>query len=337
MDLIDRYLDTVRLLLPGAQRDDIAAELRDALLSRREDREAGLGRPLSRQETEALLRDYGHPVVVAARYGRQQYLIGPQLYPIYALVLKVVIAAVAFAAVLTGVVLAAVSPGQIGHAVGAAMGIVWTGGFAAIGVVTLVFAMVQRTGAGAKLLDNWRAHDLPRISTRRRPRGRSWPNHVADAVVQALFLLWWTGVLPFGWATIPVQPRGVLSLGLAPIWHTLYWPVILGAVAAIVFDLVKLATPRRPRLATALGIVAQVWVGAIAVVALGAGHWVTVSGVQLPPAALAGVDRGVNIGFQIGLIAVIFASAVSIVVDGWRLVRPQGGATAGLEKPGWRP
>jgi hypothetical protein len=64
MDLIDRYLDTVRWLLPRAQRDDIIAELRDELMSQREDRGAELGRPLNRNEQEALLRDYGHPVLV---------------------------------------------------------------------------------------------------------------------------------------------------------------------------------------------------------------------------------------------------------------------------------
>jgi hypothetical protein len=328
MDLIDRYLDTVRLLLPGAQRDDIVAELRDVLMSQREEKEAELGRPLTREENEALLRAFGHPLLVAARYGRQQYLIGPELYPVYALVLKVVIAAVSFAAVVTGVVLTAVSPGQVGHAIGTAVSIVWTGGFAAVGAVTVLFAVLQRTGLSSRLLATWSVDELPRISTRWRRRERSWPNHVADAVVQALFLLWWTGVLPVGWATIAVEPRGVLSLGLAPIWHALYWQVIIGAAGAVVFDLVKLATPRRPRLAKALDILVHVWLGGIAAVALGAGHWVTVTGAQLAPAALAGVDRGINIGVEIGLISAIIGCIGSVVFDGWRLQRPEGGETA---------
>ena len=40
MDLIERYLDAVRLFLPRDQRDDITAELRDVLLTRREEKEA---------------------------------------------------------------------------------------------------------------------------------------------------------------------------------------------------------------------------------------------------------------------------------------------------------
>ncbi len=225
MDLIDRYLDTVRLLLPGGQRDDITAELRDLLMSRREEREATLGRPLTRKEDEALLRSFGNPVVVAARYGRQRYLIGPELYPLYMLVLKLVLAAVAFAAVVTGVVQAAVSPGDVSHAVGTMVDVLWSGAFSSIGAVTLAFAGLQRTGAGARILADWRVDELPRFNHRKR-RTPAWFEHAAGIVVQALFLLWWTGVLPVWWAVIKAEPHGVLTLGLAPVWHVLYWPVI---------------------------------------------------------------------------------------------------------------
>ena len=68
MDLVDRYLASIRRNLPAAKADDIAAELADELQSRREDREAKLGRALSEAEASAMLREFGHPLVVAARY-----------------------------------------------------------------------------------------------------------------------------------------------------------------------------------------------------------------------------------------------------------------------------
>ena len=70
MDLIDRYLSAVSFLLPKDQREDITAELRDALMTRREEKEAEVGRPLTRDEDAALLRAFGHPLDVAARFGR---------------------------------------------------------------------------------------------------------------------------------------------------------------------------------------------------------------------------------------------------------------------------
>jgi hypothetical protein len=327
MDLIDRYLDTVRLMLPFGQRDDIVAELRDLLMSRREEQEAVLGRPLTRKENEDLLRGFGHPIVVAARYGRQQYMIGPELYPLYALVLKLVVASVAFAAVVTGVVLAAVAPGDIHHAIGTAASIVWTGGFASVGAVTLVFAAMQRTGAGAKLLDNWRVDELPRLGRRAR-RAPAWLDPIANIIVQVLFLLWWTGVLPFGWAVIEAEPHGVIHLGLAPVWHTLYWPVIWLALAAIVFNAIKLAFPRRQRLGHALDILAHAGMAGLAAFALTAGRWAVVTGIDIPASALAKVEKGVNVGAEIALIVVVVASVGAILKSAWRLARPEAGAAA---------
>jgi len=59
MDLLDRYLHAVRWTLPRAKADDIIAELRDELVTRQEDREESLGRPLTQDETSALLKEFG--------------------------------------------------------------------------------------------------------------------------------------------------------------------------------------------------------------------------------------------------------------------------------------
>src|SRR5580704_16687860 len=192
MELIDRYLAAVAILLPRDERQDITAELRDVLLTRREEKEAELGRPLTRAEDEALLKDFGHPAAVASRYGRQEYVIGPEIYPLYVLVLKIVLAVIVGSALVTGLVTAAVTPGAIGHAIRTAVGVAWTGSFAAIGAVTLVFAILERTPAGGNLLKVWRVSDLPRVPVARPRRGERRNDHVAGIVVTGLFLLWWT-------------------------------------------------------------------------------------------------------------------------------------------------
>jgi hypothetical protein len=94
MDLIDSYVQSVRLFLPKEQRDDIARELREDLRSQVEDKQAELGRPPTRDEQVALLRQYGHPMLMAARYRRARNLIGPVIFPIYLQVLKLVLALV---------------------------------------------------------------------------------------------------------------------------------------------------------------------------------------------------------------------------------------------------
>ena len=82
MDMIDRYLNAVAAQLPQDERADIVAELRDLILSRFEAKEEELGRALTEDEQEAILREIGHPLVVAARYRKgPDSLVGPQLFP----------------------------------------------------------------------------------------------------------------------------------------------------------------------------------------------------------------------------------------------------------------
>ena len=82
MTLTERYLKAVAAQLPQAERDDIIAELRDAIQTRMEDREEALGRPLTEAEEEAVLREVGHPLTVAARYGSgPMHVVGPEIYP----------------------------------------------------------------------------------------------------------------------------------------------------------------------------------------------------------------------------------------------------------------
>ena len=88
MELLDRYLQAVKKHLPWKGQDDILAELRANLESQLEDKEAGLGRPLTTPEAEAWLREIGPPMQVAARYQSQQYLIGPAVFPTYWFVLR---------------------------------------------------------------------------------------------------------------------------------------------------------------------------------------------------------------------------------------------------------
>jgi hypothetical protein len=91
MDLFDRYFQTLRLFLPKDQRDDIICELSEEIRSQVAEEEAEIGRPLGADEQAAILGRYGHPLVTAARYRRQRYLIGPIVFPYYWLVLKVII------------------------------------------------------------------------------------------------------------------------------------------------------------------------------------------------------------------------------------------------------
>ena len=92
MDLVDRYVQAVRQHLPAKQQDDIASELTEDIVSQMSDKQEELGRPLTEAEQEAILKQYGHPYVLAMRYRPQQYLIGPSLFQFYVPALKIALA-----------------------------------------------------------------------------------------------------------------------------------------------------------------------------------------------------------------------------------------------------
>ena len=89
MDLLERYLQAVKPLLPRKAQDDILRELSENIRCQMEEKEADLGRPLTEAEQEEVIKQHGHPIVVAARYRRPQYLIGPTVFPFYWLTLRI--------------------------------------------------------------------------------------------------------------------------------------------------------------------------------------------------------------------------------------------------------
>ncbi len=129
MDLLERYLQAVKFWLPRAQKSDIIAELREDLSSQIEDKEASLGRPLNQDEIQAILKQCGHPMVVASRYQPQRQLIGPVLFPVYVFVLKAIALFYLLPWALVWICLVTfVSSYRSAHGVniGSAMGSLWT-------------------------------------------------------------------------------------------------------------------------------------------------------------------------------------------------------------------
>lgn len=148
MDSLDRYLRTVGRALPRASRADILAELRDVLLSRLEDRAAESGLPLRDEEVARELRSFGHPLMVAGRYGHPEGLVPAVLVPVYKMVLS---AAVGFIALfhlslwIVRAVDAGVGPAFRASAPGAMVALL-----AAFTVVTIAFMALGRRSTGGQ-------------------------------------------------------------------------------------------------------------------------------------------------------------------------------------------
>ena len=324
MDLLNRYLATIGFLLSRGQREDITAELRDVLLTQSDEKQAELGHPLTENEEADLLRAFGNPLTVAARYGRHDYLVGPEIYPLYALVVKIALAFVAISAAITGVVTVFVHPTQPGAAIGAVIGVLVSGAISNVGAITIIAAVVQRQNIPARFITDWNPRDLPKLPRKPLFRPERWFDHVGGILVQPVFVLWWTHAFNFAIPYISYVPLAAgqrLDFARGPIWTTLFWPVLGLSAATVAVHALKL-WGRAPRATVSvLDIAFRLAILAVMAIALAARHWVEISATGVSAAALAQIDYGVNLGVMIALIAVAVSAAAYIASDVWNLYR----------------
>jgi len=318
VDLIERYLANVRILLPKLQRDDIIAELREVLTGCREEEGAKLGHPLTLAEEESLLREFGHPVLVAARYRPQQYLIGPELYPLYSFVLKIALAFVAGAALLVGIILGTLASGSVPDTpVGIAVRIAWNGTFGAIGSITLIFEILQRYSKQLQLFSNW-PHEPPGLK-KASSRVTHFSNRIAGIVANAVFILVWIRLVPVS-SPLPAGDGQGLHVSLAPVWQTLYVPVVVAALYAIAVHAVRLTEKGRGRFGHVLDLSLQILL-IVFTIALYAGHSVVVTGNGVPAQAVANLDRVLNMTVRLTLQVIMCVAVIRGCYDLWKLLR----------------
>jgi hypothetical protein len=323
MDLIERYVAAVGRQLPSSQAADIESELRDVLMSRQEEQEAQLGRPLTRPELEALLVDFGHPLTVAGRYGRTQHLIGPEVFPFWWAAVKVMLAAVAgvyLVLIVIGVLTDQTAP-QFNRSVPS----VWYVVIYLFGLITLVCMLIERLGK-TRVLQRWKPRNLPPAGGKRRSPFEMGAEIAADLV----FIAWWSGWIHF--ANLIPYP-GDLRFDLAPVWAIWHWPILGYYVAEIVANLIALIRPGWIRGNAA--ILSARYVVGIAILSqvMRADRWVIASSPVIPPHAMAILQKNVDLGMHIGLGFTIAAMGFRVALEWWRLrraMRPQPSARGAL-------
>jgi hypothetical protein len=226
MNMLDRYLRAVEFWLPRDQREDVIAELSDDLRSQIDDREGKLGRPLTEAELGTLLAGRGNPAAMAARYLPQRHLIGPEAYPVYRFVLKMLGLFYLVPAALVGIVLmvvnATVRPVVPDLTPWGLIEYLWLWGIHAFTIVTIGFALMQRSSVRER---------LGRLGERRDPlhasRFESATDLVLSVVMTGLGLRLLSGIAlgeariapgvvgaPFVWAVIALYAlNAALAMG----------------------------------------------------------------------------------------------------------------------------
>jgi len=233
MDLVERYIAAVKFWLPSASKDDIAAELAEDIRSEIEEAEHEKGRKLSEDEVADLLKARGAPMVVASRYLPQRSLIGPEIMPVYLLVLKIVAAICLLPLVFAWLSAPFFRPDTVpSHLLMAPASSLLT----AFAVVTIIFAIIERKGIIPAKSQSWNPKALPSL----RPSGRIKRADSVGDITGSLVLLWlfFAGFLSrseyWGYGT---------HIVLSPEWVP-YWQAMLAlALAETALSAINLFQP----------------------------------------------------------------------------------------------
>lgn len=315
MDLIDRYLAAVRRQLPRDLQADVIPELTDSLRSEAEEHERASGRRMTPEEQAAMLKKRGHPFLMASRYLPQQQLIGPALYPYYRQTLRFVVFWVVLPIVLVGGAVHAIYSADPSAVWGRVLGGAWNGAIYAVGIVTIVFAILEHERERITLLDNWNPAKLPEPS-----RGREVPRSQSGlGLVFALtFLVWWTGLVRVPeFAVFGDEPMKFVP---APIWTQLYYPILLALLSSIVVYVIDLVRPWRTVAVSAMDIVVALVHVAIVVIVLRAGHLVDVAGAPEHAEQLARASYLINNTIRATFIGIGLVAAFDVLYEVWTTI-----------------
>ena len=221
----------------GAPRQGTIAELRANMESQMEDAAAERGRPLNASEVDEMLKKMGPPMVVAARYQPQRWLIGPTIFPIYLYVLRL---AVIWASIIYIVAIGIVVPLTTPNAPGTFESVLRLPDvlITVAASITLIFAILEYIALRhpekcpplAGFGGSWSPASLPPLEkpTAEIGKTRSFAHAVAEVVFGFLVLCWLALIprFPFlmfgpGAAMFEASPYQ-----LSEVWWTFYWWIL---------------------------------------------------------------------------------------------------------------
>ncbi len=154
MELIDLYVKEVGQHLPEKMREDIQKEIRSMIEDTLEDESRSQGKAIDETMVTEVLKRLGPPQKMADSYLPPKYVVGPALYPHFITTLRIVLPIIAvFAVIGLGVSLgwSARLPQDVARAIGqAALGL-FDSMFHAVGIIVIIFAIIQWTSPNIKI------------------------------------------------------------------------------------------------------------------------------------------------------------------------------------------
>jgi hypothetical protein len=332
VNLIERYLKAVKEQLPRAQQDDIIRELSENLHAQIEDEEATLGRQLQEAEQAVILKRFGNPMVVAARYrgdtrsvsfGRQ--LIGPELFPTYIKVLTINI----LITVLVSAVILLVGGQSL-----------WSsayGGFVPIVIqfvaITAIFIVADR-----RLTSDLGRWDPFTIGTADPSLDHGSLDGIGDHLIgpaRRTTVPFATSLLDLAlvalgltWLRVVGLPSEIGFVAPGPGWADLYVPVVVVMVLALIGPALTLARPAWTQFRVATRALYDGAIAVLGLVSLGIGQWVVLAPSATTAGDMAAVIDAIDSYVRVGVAVAVVISAFSMLLELRRLRQMRAAAQA---------
>lgn len=171
MELINRYIFAIKKRLPAKMSEDIANEIKSLLFDELEEK-FGEKETYTKEEIETVLKEMGPPRKVAQRYrGGKQYLIGPEIFPIFKMVTSIVLGATTLGLVISYIVSAfTMESANAWQVVEPFFGFFFSllsAWMSAFGGLVFTFAVIDHftnlEGKEIDLSEDWKPSDLPEL------------------------------------------------------------------------------------------------------------------------------------------------------------------------------
>jgi hypothetical protein len=191
MKIIDRYVFAVTRNLPQKQREDIEKELRtliEDMMNEHDNLES------DEKKAEKVLLELGNPNILAEKYSdHKRYLIGPQNFDNYILVVKIVLGSILLAVSIGYVLQLIFSAGEINivKIITNYLGILMDGALQGLAWVTGIFAILEYRGVKTDKENleggTWRISDLPEIPENKAVISKS--ESVVSIIFSTIFII----------------------------------------------------------------------------------------------------------------------------------------------------
>ncbi len=319
-ELLSRYLYAVGRELPEKGREDILKELESDILERLEGDDA-------QHETavlESILMEFGAPERIGARYGsRPQHLIGPELFPIWKQVLRVVL--VVMMILLSAVYLISMifNPENItsyGMFITEWLGSLIQVAFTFFAIITIGFAIADRH-LGDRIPMPEETFDPGALDPVPQKQDRVHPAEEVLNIITNIVILFFLILRPLQSGLFVRAADGGRTI-LVPtldenIFSAFFWPAILLLILSTIFSAMKLIRKQYTApLHLMDGIMCFAWAAFVLIVLNQSGL------IPLPAEAIAAMDPDVadGLGVALGLSLRItsFAIAIPCAISGVR-------------------